>query len=77
VSSIISAFCDKIKTSFTQLCKTHLITSLQLFNTLKNAQKPNKLLPEKKLSPTNKKTIIFDLDETLIHCNESVDSPCD
>lgn len=25
----------------------------------------------------NKKTIIFDLDETLIHCNDSLDKPYD
>jgi len=25
----------------------------------------------------DKKTLIFDLDETLIHCNESTNSPCD
>ena len=25
----------------------------------------------------DKKTIIFDLDETLIHCNESINSPKD
>lgn len=26
---------------------------------------------------TGKKTIVFDLDETLIHCNESTDIPAD
>ena len=25
----------------------------------------------------DKKTIIFDLDETLIHCNDSTEQPCD
>ncbi len=25
----------------------------------------------------DKKTLVFDLDETLIHCNEKVDMPCD
>lgn len=29
------------------------------------------------LPPTNRKTIVFDLDETLIHCNESVKVPGD
>ena len=37
VSSIVSAFCDKIKTTFTQLCKTHLVNSLQLLATLKKS----------------------------------------
>jgi len=31
----------------------------------------------KPLSRTNKQTIIFDLDETLIHCNENSNMPCD
>jgi CTD small phosphatase-like protein 2 len=26
---------------------------------------------------TGKKTLVFDLDETLIHCNESVNMPSD
>lgn len=30
------------------------------------------MLPKKSL-----KTIVFDLDETLIHCNENDDAPCD
>lgn len=29
------------------------------------------------ISILDKKTIIFDLDETLIHCNEDDDAPCD
>lgn len=77
VSSIVSAFCDKIKTTFTQLCKTHLVNSLQLLSTLKKAERIPNLGIEKKLPPTNRKTIIFDLDETLIHCNESADMPSD
>lgn len=31
----------------------------------------------KRESHKDKKTLVFDLDETLIHCNESVDLPCD
>jgi predicted HAD superfamily phosphohydrolase YqeG len=26
---------------------------------------------------TKKKTVVLDLDETLIHCNENDDAPCD
>lgn len=29
------------------------------------------------LAYLDKKTLVFDLDETLVHCNESVDQPCD
>jgi CTD small phosphatase-like protein 2 len=31
----------------------------------------------KRESHKDKKTLVFDLDETLIHCNESTDLPCD
>lgn len=41
----------------------------------------NKIIEEKRLylPPRNdeKKTLVFDLDETLIHCNESVNLPSD
>jgi CTD small phosphatase-like protein 2 len=30
-------------------------------------------MPKKRM----KKTVVFDLDETLIHCNENDDAPCD
>ena len=69
VSRIVSAFCDKVKTSFTNLCRTHLMNSLQLLNSLKSVEKPEKVKPLFQLPPTNRKTIVFDLDETLIHCN--------
>lgn len=29
------------------------------------------------LSPLEKRTLVFDLDETLVHCNESVEKPSD
>ena len=29
------------------------------------------------LPSTSRKTLVFDLDETLIHCNESLDLPHD
>jgi len=39
-----------------------------------NSKKLN--LPKRE-SHKDKKTLIFDLDETLIHCNENLDIPCD
>ncbi len=29
------------------------------------------------MKKTHLKTVVFDLDETLIHCNENDDAPCD
>jgi CTD small phosphatase-like protein 2 len=42
---------------------------------------PNSIIDEKRLylpkKDNNKKTLVFDLDETLIHCNESTSIPSD
>jgi CTD small phosphatase-like protein 2 len=34
-------------------------------------------LPKKEVHNKHKKTLVFDMDETLIHCNESTDMPAD
>lgn len=71
VSPILSAYLDKSSnTSFTQLCRNHLLTSLQLFRCVKSIEKPRDVQPSKQLKKSSKlNTLIFDLDETLIHCN--------
>src|ERR1700733_8973734 len=70
VSTVVSAYFEKTNTSFTQLCKNHLFTSLQLLKNTKNIERPRELPAFCKLPKTNRNTIVFDLDETLIHCNE-------
>jgi hypothetical protein len=37
VSTVVAAFNSRANTTFMQLCKTHLTTSLQLLKVLKNA----------------------------------------
>jgi len=69
---------------FCQIYKEHFIQSFQALTFCKYlrpvdpkvlAQK--KVFLPKKASHKDKKSIIFDLDETLIHCNESTDIPSD
>lgn len=61
----------------------HFIQSTQSIIYIQNTEKPGEdRLLEKKvyLPPQNnkeKKTLIFDLDETLIHCNDNSEAPCD
>jgi len=69
---------------FCQIYKEHFIQSFQSLTFCKYLKPVDpKLLAQKKVMlpkrPTHKdkKTVIFDLDETLIHCNESADMPCD
>ena len=38
---------------------------------------PNKSKIIKCIFQEYKRTLVFDLDETLIHCNDSNDDPCD
>lgn len=72
ISAILSAFESKNLTSFDNLCRNHLSTSLDILTYVKNAKKEApaqfrcKPLPPVK---NNRQTIVFDLDETLIHCN--------
>lgn len=72
--------------------REHLIQSLQTFNYMQNVRKPSLKELEKhsvnlhhsdpkKCNVSSKfivkYTIVLDLDETLIHCNESIDTPYD
>ena len=78
IDALITAFSNSKPTSFDQLCKNHLVTSLDILNYIKGSGKPLPPCPvPRKLPPTSKPTIIFDLDETLIHCNEHATMPCD
>lgn len=62
VSTVVGAFNSRANTTFMQICKTHLVTSLQLLKLLKNSEKPTDLKPVRQLKPTTKNTIVFDLD---------------
>jgi CTD small phosphatase-like protein 2 len=60
----------------------HFEQSLQSLSFMKKLQPINEdcLLDRKIYLPPNrdhKKTLILDLDETLVHCNENSDLPCD
>jgi len=70
---------------FTQLCQEHMMQTFQslhlsrnLFNNVENHCYEEKCLElTRKESHKLKRTLIFDLDETLVHCNESLDLPAD
>lgn len=61
----------------------HFIQSTQSIIYIQNSEKPkdDELLDRKVYLPPqqngDKKTLIFDLDETLIHCNDNPEAPCD
>ena len=74
VSEIIKNYKDRRSAA-----REHIISSLQILKALENSKMPTKeqvypriLSLERKLNCIGKKTIVFDLDETLIHCNENV-----
>lgn len=70
ISALLSAYSSPKPSSFDQLCKNHLTASMEILHFIKNANKPLPPMPVRKLlPPTQKLTLIFDLDETLIHCN--------
>ena len=70
---------------FSQLCQEHMMQTFQslhlsrnLFNNMENHCYKEKCFElEKRESHKFKKTLIFDLDETLVHCNESLELPAD
>lgn len=77
-SAIYNAFHSSKTTSFHQICKNHLITSIQFLTYVKkNRHIIPSTIQRASLPHSNRKTIIFDLDETLIHCNQSLDMPHD
>ena len=62
----------------------HFWQTMQCISFVKGIEQPGSVEVRKKLLTLpkrsiywRKKTIIFDLDETLVHCNESPDMPCD
>lgn len=78
ITALINAFSNPKPTSFDQLCKNHLTTSIDILAYIKsNIKRLPSNAASKPLPPTHKSTIIFDLDETLIHCNENTSMPCD
>lgn len=74
-----------------KVCMTQTIQSLKILNQLNvknyspnglpaNMPPPMPISQEPPYSPASgqiRKTVIFDLDETLIHCNEDQNGPCD
>lgn len=67
-------FCKFLKPADPQQLK-----SKKVFLTKRDTHKGTNLLLFPLLNGflIEKRTLVFDLDETLIHCNESVDMPCD
>lgn len=67
-----SPFLPSLPKEWLDIHNTHVIESLQEYqylNDLKTPLNPPNILPEDKISPiTDKKLLIFDMDETLIHC---------
>lgn len=59
----MNAYSNSKPTSFDQLCKNHLVASLDILNFIKSSNKPLPPHPiAKKLPPALKPTLIFDLD---------------
>jgi hypothetical protein len=70
ISALFNAYSNPKPTSFDQLCRNHLVASLDILHFIKNNNKPHPPQPvPRKLPLAHKPTLIFDLDETLIHCN--------
>jgi hypothetical protein len=63
VSAVLNAFSNQKPTSFDNLCKNHLTTSIDILQYIKNSNKqPPVSVQRKPLPKTHKQTIIFDLD---------------
>ncbi|CAD8174402.1 unnamed protein product [Paramecium pentaurelia] len=78
ISSVIRCYMTPEITKPIQQVREHLIQSISAasYSKMKNSQQ----YEEKRVnlpSISLKKTIVFDLDETLIHCNESIKVPGD
>jgi len=69
---------------FTNIYREHFIQSYQALSFTKMLKAPHSSaiaqkivnIPRKEINK-DKKTLVFDMDETLIHCNESADMPAD
>lgn len=70
ISSILNALNSEPQTSFSQLCASHIQSSFEFLSYVHNAQIQVPQNPQTKPlpPPTKKNTIVFDLDETLVHC---------
>jgi len=69
---------------FVQIYQEHFLQSYQALSFLKNTKPTDPaLLAQKRVNlprretHKDKRTLVFDMDETLIHCNESLDMPAD
>jgi len=69
---------------FVQVYKEHFLQSFQALSFVKTVKTPDaNIIAQKRVhlprreTHKDKKTLVFDMDETLIHCNESADMPCD
>ncbi|CAK91371.1 unnamed protein product (macronuclear) [Paramecium tetraurelia] len=77
-SSIIKGYMQVEINRPIELIREHLLQTMQASIFQKSVKIANSFEDKKvNLPSTNKKTIVFDLDETLIHCNESVQIPGD
>lgn len=79
ISTIINAFLNAdADTTFMQLCRSHLVGCLKQLQATKKIERPLQIKRFQRLPPARKlNTIVFDLDETLIHSNERPDMPYD
>ncbi|CAD8098414.1 unnamed protein product [Paramecium primaurelia] len=78
ISSIIKGYMQIEITKPIQLIRDHLLQTMQATIFQKSVKIINNYEDKKiDLPSTVKKTIVFDLDETLIHCNESIQIPGD
>lgn len=69
---------------FVQLYQEHFLQTYQALSFIKNLRTTDpSVLAQKRVnlprreSHKDKRTLVFDMDETLIHCNESLDMPAD
>lgn len=79
LSMVISAFKAACPSAFEQMCRDHLTASLDVLAFIHKMGKKEQAcvpIPQKLPAPT-RQTLIFDLDETLIHCNEQLSTPHD
>ncbi|CAK89905.1 unnamed protein product (macronuclear) [Paramecium tetraurelia] len=78
ISSIIKGYMQPEITRPIELIREHLLQTMQASLFQKSVKIVSSVEDKKvNLPSTNKKTIVFDLDETLIHCNESIQVPGD
>lgn len=83
VSELISALGENQSSDTQREFYDHFLASLQSLEYIERSEKPNddEIIGKKVYLPPKreniKKTLIFDLDETLIHCNEDPSAPSD